>query len=309
MAKKIKLKKSQQNEKFLEMFNQLNSEGNPIDLSELEEACNDALSLMDEEEMDLFAAMRYLMDHGVTPEEYALHYDVFQRAKSIGPLEGEDMDLTRYLRRSTVEEYEPLENAGEYTLVLKIQMKDVIKPPMWREVEVPANIDFMVLHEVIQEVMGFSNAHLWQFNKSAYDSSLSISERDDDMDFSENVTHEAKETPLTMFLQQKKDELEYVYDFGDDWIFTIEVKGLIHKKSEHPVCRKFKSELNPIEDCGGVWSYLAMRGDLAEWNTLSKSQRRKRAAEKGFDSAVEYFEFMVENIIDLDAVNDYLAGF
>ena len=70
-------------------------------------------------------------------------------------------------KRTPFTTYTPIADAAEKTLVLKIQMKGVTKPPMWREVEIPANYNFEELHEVIQIVTGLENCHLWQFNKSA----------------------------------------------------------------------------------------------------------------------------------------------
>ncbi|MDE5808217.1 MAG: plasmid pRiA4b ORF-3 family protein [Muribaculaceae bacterium] len=210
-------------------------------------------------------------------------------------------------KRIEIKEYEPLKDASEHTLVLRIQMKDVTKPPMWREVEVPADFDFMQLHEVIQEVVGLENYHMWQFNAKAYDNSLQISaDMENDSPFGggmDGMTHDAEETYLTQFLQNKGDKLEYVYDFGDDWIFTVEVKELCDKKIDHPVCRKYKSELNALEDFGGIWSYLDARQDLDTWEKMSKKERKKRFQERGFDSEEEYLEFLNEHRFNLDEIN------
>jgi Plasmid pRiA4b ORF-3-like protein len=37
-------------------------------------------------------------------------------------------------------------------------------PPIWREVEVPTSITLLVLHDIIQAVMGWFDYHLWEFN-------------------------------------------------------------------------------------------------------------------------------------------------
>lgn len=266
----------------------------------------------------LMSAMAFLAEGGITPREYELFYNIFAAAKHLTGdevFEGADDDgfLPEIredwsLRRSstTVVEYEPLPDAADRTLVLKIQMKNVKKPPMWREVEVPASFDFMRLHEVIQAVVGLEDCHLWQFNAKAYDDSLLIA-CDMDTDFSTEPTHEAEETYLTQFLQKNGDKLEYVYDFGDDWIFTVEVKEVLDKSCESPVCRKYKSDLNAIEDFGGVESYIEARRDMEEWAKLSKKEQRKRAEQRGFDTPDEYIDYLDSNQFDLDMVNDDLS--
>lgn len=274
------------------------------------------LSMSDEETLSAFSLMYELASMGYTPEDYAQFYAVFQATSSLlsgtPQSEGSHGFVNPFTgvkagnRSETVKEYVPLKDAAEHTLVLKIQMKDVVKPPMWREVEVPANFNFMQLHEIIQEVCGFDDSHLWQFNKKAYDDSLLIGFEDEGTGF-EKVTHDAEETPLTMFLQKKGDKLEYVYDFGDDWIFTIEVKDLLDKKSDHPVCRKYKSELNAIEDMGGTWSYIDLRKDLEEWTDLSKKARKQHASQYEFDSEEDYLMFLKEHCLSLDDVNEHFS--
>lgn len=315
MARKIGLKKNKESEKNPDMINQLCPEIGRIGLDELDDVCNEVLSSIDRSDVDKLLAMEFLMDKGVTPEEYSKYYGVYQTNKTLVPIElpslnriaEDDVDWSYYRHRSEVKEYAPLKDAREYTLVLKIQLKDVAKPPMWREVEIPANMDFRSLHDIIQVVMDFEDCHLWQFNQKAYDNSLLIGGQDEDMDFASGVTHDPHETPVTMFLQNKKDKLEYVYDFGDDWIFTIEVKELLKKRSEYPVCRKYKGELNPIDDFGGVWSYISAREDLAVWNKLSKKQRKEHAEMHGFDSADEYIDFLTDHLINIEEVNDILT--
>jgi pRiA4b ORF-3-like protein len=51
--------------------------------------------------------------------------------------------------------------AKTQVLQLKIQLAD-IRPPVWRRVLVPAEIDLGALHEVIQTACGWSNCHLHQ---------------------------------------------------------------------------------------------------------------------------------------------------
>lgn len=275
---------------------------------------------LSDKEKENFARMFDLASRGITPEEYGHFYQIFHLAGTIaenvfggskeGADEGEFPFLRNHFGRCEVKEYEPLKDASERTLILKIQMKDVTKPPMWREVEVPADYDFLKLHEIIQEVTGLEDEHLWQFNVKAYDESLQIGVAIDRENPYERgldyITHDAESTPLTRFLNRKGDKLEYVYDFGDDWVFKVEVKDVVGKKIGHPVCTKFKSELNAIEDFGGVWAYTAARDEMENWGKMTKRERKGCAEEKGFDSADEYIKFLNEHRISPEDVNDAL---
>lgn len=272
------------------------------------------------DEKDKFVMMFTLASNGITPEEYAKFYDLFQasvRLSDTFQTDPDDNDTSSPISRNKcgssgceIKEYIPLKDAEDSTLVLRIQMKGVTKPPMWREVEIPANFNFMQLHEVIQGVTGLEDCHLWQFNAKAYDESLQIGvEMDEDdlfapaLDF---VTHDAEETPVTQFLQHKGDKLEYVYDFGDDWIFVVEVKDLLAKKADYPVCTKFKSDLNAIDNFGGIYRYQQARNDLEGWGKLSKKEKKQRLEDYGFDSEEDYLDFLNQYRISLDDINDDL---
>lgn len=324
MAKKKKTEPERGvTDELLATFEELRRDAENINADRLAEISDMAFDTMSEDEKDEFEAMFFLALQGVTPDDYARFYQSVQFAQSmiedpVGKPASNGYDdvmnpfwgLSGFGRsRSAVKEYEPLKDASNHTLVLKIQMKGVTKPPMWREVEIPADYNFEQLHDVIQDVTGLENYHLWQFNVKAYDESLLIgfSEEGEFHGGLQFVTHEADETPLTQFLHQKGDKLEYVYDFGDDWIFSVEVKEVAERKIEHPVCRKFKSELNALEDFGGVWAYLSAREDYEEWGKLTNKERKQLAKEHGFESADEYLEFLNENRFNLDDVNEALS--
>lgn len=322
MSKK-KNKKSDISDEALAAFRGGSATDNGLDPEILRGISDLTHGKLSDDEKEIFTAMFSLAVRGVTPDDYAQFYRIFEMSGVVAEnLYGENSDSEEEdffpffgngfgRKRSQVKEYEPLKDDSEHTLVLKIQMKDVTKPPMWREVEIPADYDFWDLHQIIQEVTGLSDYHLWQFNKKAYDSSLQIGIEMDESGFGpglDYITHDAEETLLTQFLQKKGDKLEYVYDFGDDWIFTVEVKDLIEKTTEHPVCRKFKSELNAIEDFGGTWTYINVREDLDNWDKYPKKKREQRAKEMGFDSSDEYIDFISQHRISLDELNEVLAG-
>ncbi|MBD5202083.1 MAG: plasmid pRiA4b ORF-3 family protein [Bacteroidales bacterium] len=289
------------------------------DMNGMEQKAHMAMGSLSDDKKGEFALMYTLASNGVTPEEYAQFYNIFHASDIVAGAMSDDFDAddANYpvagnlfdRGRCEVREYQPLEDAAERTLVLKIQMKGIAKPPMWREVEIPADYNFMQLHEVIQAVMGLDDHHLWQFNKKAYDDTLQIGFEMDEECFGpglDYITHDAEETLVSKFLQKKGDKLEYVYDFGDDWIFVVEVKDLVAKKIEYPVCMKFKSELNAIDDFGGIWAYEESRRDLKEWGKLSEKEKKQRMEVHGFDTEDEYLELLNSHRISLDDINEAL---
>lgn len=287
-----------------------------------------------EDNSALAEAAMILITSGFTPEQYKELYDSITRIAgdlsfifpgvpeesddSSADLDNFSGDIKRgrsyplarmFGKKPTSPEAEnnPMKNAEEKTLSLKIQMKGVIKPPMWREVEIPSNFDFLQLHKVIQTVTGLTDSHLWHFLPEPSDHSLTIGiPDDDDFSFGFSETLDAGLTPVTPYLGKKGDKIEYTYDFGDDWTFTVMVKGIIDKKCERPVCTHYKGELNPVEDSGGVWGYLDMRADLEQWDSLKPKERKERAERHFYDSAGEYIEMLRCHCIDLKNVNKYL---
>ena len=263
---------------------------------------------------------------GVTPEEYSELYEIISKVMSIvddieeawdDSDEKDDFSMPlgmHGLRRDSVpfKTYVPMADAEEKTLVLKIQMKDVVKPPMWREVEVPADYDFLDLHEVIQTVVGLEDDHLWQFNRSAYDDSLQIGIPMDEKDpYSyglDYITDNAETTPLTKYLAQKGDELEYVYDFGDDWIFTVKVQKVLDKKTDTARCIKWKSDLNAIEDFGGRYAYIDLRELISDDSELTKKQKNELAKHymNWFNSKKELMNFLNNSLFNADDVTAHL---
>lgn len=218
--------------------------------------------------------------------------------------------LKSIMRTKRIIGYKPLPNAENYTLTLKIQMKHITKPPMWREVEVPANYTFMQLHVIIQTVVDLYDSHLWQFGLEAYDDSLVIGIPYDGSDSwspgVEDVTHDATDTYLTQFFQDKGDKLEYVYDFGDDWIFVVSCMSLSETACEYPRCTKFKNPLNAFEDLGGPYTYLYLRELLDEWDTTPKTKLKQIAENLGYKSADALRHFLEGKLIDIDRVNEDL---
>lgn len=90
-----------------------------------------------------------------------------------------------------------------------------ISPPIWRRLQVPADIGLEDLHDVILVAMGWEKAHLHQFivNATAYGMS--------DAGFADNIENE-REVQLE-HIAKEGDRFIYGYDSGDGWGHEIEI--------------------------------------------------------------------------------------
>lgn len=196
----------------------------------------------------------------------------------------------------------PLPGAENKSLILKIQLRGITKPPLWREVRIPANLNFEQLHDVIQTLFGWEHAHMWQFEKSPYSHGYRIGMRLDDIGLNDGPTDIASETPVTKVLKKPKDKMVYVYDFGDDWIHDISVKEVLDEKTDHPVCLKWKTD-NPIEDIGGIWGLEEFRKMADPAAKHTKKEIKEFLDDHWFDSMDDFKQFMASRQFNLDEVN------
>ena len=135
---------------------------------------------------------------------------------------------------------------------LKVTLED-IKPPIWRRILVPSNINLGQFHLVLQIVMGWTNSHLHQFRVG--ETIYGIASEEMDLDLGLDIEGETK-YKLSDLLNQEKGSLKYEYDFGDGWIHKIvlEKKLTYEQAIKLPSCMKGKRACPP-EDCGGIWGY------------------------------------------------------
>lgn len=145
---------------------------------------------------------------------------------------------------------------------LRISLRD-IEPPIWRLIDVPESYSFWDLHVAIQDAMGWLDYHFHSFNSRPLKGpAVSIGIPDDEMD---DGTLPGWEVPISRYLVNPGDALEYEYDFGDGWSHEVELAD-IHtreKARKYPVCVD-GSRACPPEDCGGVPGYHELLEALAD---------------------------------------------
>ena len=147
---------------------------------------------------------------------------------------------------------------GSGTLVhqLKITLREVSGPPVWRRVLVPADLTLGDLHEVIQQAMGWDDYHMHLFSKGGQDYGSPDPE----------LRHASdKNVLLSQLLTRPGGRLRYTYDFGDDWehdILLEETRTAVPEET-YPSCVAGQGACPP-EDCGGAWGYADLKEILAD---------------------------------------------
>lgn len=212
--------------------------------------------------------------------------------------------------KKTISKFEktlkPIAGASKKTLRLKIKIQDIVKPPVWRVVDVPADYEFFDLHEIIQIVFGWDNYHLWQFRKKehGYDFAIRPEDPDDDWGFEEETL--STEIQLTCFLKNKGDKILYEYDFGDYWIHEITVEEVIDRKSAYPILIKSKGDMM-IEDIGGAHGYMMWRNYYQNINNYSEEEILNFLHNfSGIETVDEFLDMMNQYRINNDEINEML---
>ncbi|MFY9552422.1 MAG: plasmid pRiA4b ORF-3 family protein [Thermoanaerobaculia bacterium] len=162
-------------------------------------------------------------------------------------------------------------------LRLKVVLLEVV-PPVWRRVQVPANLTLRQLHAVLQCAMGWtdSEAHLFRVGAALYGRTSDASDPTKD---SRWVTVGDASVGATSF--------RYDRVAGDRWEHEIRIEAVAkgNPNNQQPICLAGERACPP-DDCGGPEDYV----DRVTFLTPSLSLDR-------FDP--EYF--------DLEAVNQALS--
>lgn len=148
-------------------------------------------------------------------------------------------------------------SAFVYTLKVSLQG---IKPPIWRKVRVQGDIRLNELHQVIQNLMGWSNSHMHQYAVG------NVLFGEPDPEFRAELKDEQKFT-LADIAPQTGAKFRYDYDFGDNWMHEVKVEKIEPKPVDfqHPICIGGARNCPP-EDIGGIWGYSDMINAMADEN-------------------------------------------
>ena len=150
-------------------------------------------------------------------------------------------------------------------LQLKIQIRGIKKPPVWRRIEIPGNFSFHDLHNTIQTAFGWLGEHLYQFQRRPFDGGWTVKEPDEENDLWGEQPEDSRETNVLDFIRHiGLEKFVYVYDFGDSWVHDITVENIDpDDELDHPICLAGKGACPP-EDCGGAWGYEDLKKEMDE---------------------------------------------
>ena len=180
------------------------------------------------------------------------------------------------------------------SLQLKVQLED-INPIIWRTFQIDQTETFFDLHEILQIVMGWENAHLFEFQ---------IKERkigllpDEDEMWDTDASLEDSESILMLDMNFKEgDSFHYIYDFGDNWkhLLTVE-KVLVDDETDCPVCLEGARNCPP-EDCGGAPGYADFLDAL------------KNPNHPQHEEIIDWIEEFDPEDFDLEETNEILQEF
>jgi len=150
-------------------------------------------------------------------------------------------------------------------LQLKLTLREA-KPPIWRRVMVPADLNLADLHDIIQISFDWSDTHLHQFYGKNYKVSYGPQNPHMKSDIDESTVL------LSKLFKQPKDRLAYAYDFGDDWRIGIEVEDVLKTDDgQLPRCIGGR-RMGPLEDSGGALTWNEMVEELKDEQPLTMMQ-------------------------------------
>jgi hypothetical protein len=129
---------------------------------------------------------------------------------------------------------------------LRVTLRD-IQPPIWRRLVVQADTTLAELHEILQDVVGWQNYHLWGFTIGP-----TLYEAPDP----EASGLDATKVTLKKLGLKAGSTFEYLYDAGDDWLHDVAVEEVLLADPElaYPVCVG-GARACPPEDSGGPHRY------------------------------------------------------
>jgi len=96
---------------------------------------------------------------------------------------------------------------------VKITLKH-IRPPIWRRVWIPEDLNLHQFHNVIQRSMGWYNCHLHSFTVEGREYGMPDNDFPDD-------TIDDRGVPLKTVIKREGQKIRYLYDFGDSWEHEI----------------------------------------------------------------------------------------
>jgi hypothetical protein len=135
--------------------------------------------------------------------------------------------------------------------ILRIELQG-IEPLTWRRVGVSTTMSLMDLHRVIQELMGWLDSHLWDFEAAGRRYAMRLPS---EPDWNERY-EDAEAATLRALADTGVRRMNYVYDMGDYWEHAVIIERVTAPLPNVTYPQFLGGERRcPPEDCGGVPGY------------------------------------------------------
>jgi hypothetical protein len=159
------------------------------------------------------------------------------------------------LGRSAIRRLRGMAEPGDPVFQVRITLRDVDDPPVWRQVLIPAAYPLSRVHRVIQAAMGWDNSHMhaFQIGKISYGP-------DPDGELGN-----ADETKARLAdVARVRTRIGYEYDFGDGWEhdLIVEARVVAERGKTYPACIAGEGACPP-EDSGGAYGFADLKEILA----------------------------------------------
>ncbi len=138
---------------------------------------------------------------------------------------------------------------GSYRVRLTLCDSD---PPIVREIAVPKFATLFDLHNSIQSCFGWSDYHMHVFSYGGDEFGIPS---DDFPDWEDET--------LVLLSDFEDDELDYNYDFGDNWHIAVEILGDAPNDKRWTELLSWEND-GPPEDCGGIYGFYEKLETLSD---------------------------------------------
>lgn len=156
---------------------------------------------------------------------------------------------------------------------IKVQVKGVTKPPVWRRLSVPCDFTFGQLADIILVAFDWSGDHLWSFEDRGSRGGRGgrpnfVINPPDDNSFGSLFPGPPRRSPERFKLKDyfkmgQTKNMVFVYDFGDYWEHVITLEDQIETEeddNEQGQAILLKGSGAPLpEDIGGVPMYEQLK--------------------------------------------------
>jgi Plasmid pRiA4b ORF-3-like protein len=127
------------------------------------------------------------------------------------------------------------------------------RPPIWRQLLVPADLTLAQLHDVLQVAMGWQECHLHEFSAAGRHFRRPDPAEDE------------RRVRLSSLLRRTGAKAIYTYDLGDSWEHSIVLQKCLPAVPTltYPICTGGKLACPP-EDCGGIGGFYDLLDALKD---------------------------------------------